>query len=161
MFLARGLVVFFLVMLVIELLLILLPILITGLTQVIKAGIKAVRTQKPNVKDLFQWGGFPSSHAALVSSLATSVIFLRGWNSAEFMIVLAFGIIVLRDAMGLREFVEQHSQAINIMRKNLPADQRKLVPHQVDSVGHSPTEVAGGVVIGVVLTLIIYFLLPV
>jgi len=144
---------------VVDLFLITLPILLTGLTQVIKAVIKAVRTGEPRGKDLFQWGGFPSSHAALVSSLAVSVILLRGWNSTDFMLVLAFGIIVLRDAMGLREFVEQHSQAINVIRKNLPPDQRKLVPRQVDSVGHSPTEVVGGVVIGAVLTLIVYLLL--
>lgn len=122
--------------------------------------IKAVKTKKSDKKDLYQWGGFPSSHAALVSSLATSIIVIRGWNSAEFMIVLAFGILVLRDAIGLREFVEQHAKAINVIRKNLPVDQRKLIPIQVDSIGHSRTEVIGGVVIGAIITLLVYLVLP-
>ena len=143
-----------------EIILILLPILVTGLTQVIKFMVKAVLNGKVSGRDLFIWGGFPSSHAALVGSLATLVWLFRGFASIEFMLVLGFGVIVLRDAMGLREFVEKHSLAINVLRKNLSPAQQKQVPQQIESVGHSPLEVAAGLVIGVAASVLAYYLLP-
>jgi acid phosphatase family membrane protein YuiD len=141
--------------------LILLPILVTGLTQVIKFVVHVVMTGKVDGKELFKWGGFPSSHAALVGSLGTLVWLYRGFASIEFMIVLGFGVIVLRDAMGLREFVEKHSLAINVLRKNLSPSQQKQVPHQIESVGHSPLEVSGGLLIGIGISLLTYLLLPI
>jgi len=115
------------------------------------------RSGRFEFKDLYKWGGFPSSHSALVASLATVVWILSGPYSAEFAIALAFGVIVVRDAMGLRMFVQANSRAINQIRETLPADARRKVAEQEKSVGHTQLQVAGGIVFGVAVALAWYW----
>ncbi|MFO0702362.1 MAG: divergent PAP2 family protein [Candidatus Andersenbacteria bacterium] len=138
---------------------ILLPILTTGLTQLIKVLVDLARTGTLEPNDFFKWGGFPSSHAALVACLATVVGILSGWYSAQFAIALGFGVLVLRDAMGLRMFVQRNSLAINQLRTALSGAQRSKIAEQEHSVGHTPTQVVGGVVLGVAVALAWYYFL--
>jgi acid phosphatase family membrane protein YuiD len=141
------------------LILVIWPIAITVVTQLIKVLIKTVQTGKLEPKEYFAWGKFPSSHIALVSALATVAALVAGIDSLAFGISLALGVIVARDAMGLRMFVEHHSHAINALRSLLPRDKQKLVPKQMDRVGHTPVEAAGGFAFGVGLTLLLYWIL--
>lgn len=141
------------------LLLVVWPILVTILTQLTKVAISVVRTGRLDPNEYFAWGKFPSSHIALVSALATVVALLVGVQSVEFAIALAFAVIVTRDALGLRMFVENHAKAINVLRKQLPKDKQRLIPEQTARVGHTTAEAIGGVIFGVGLTLLLYGIL--
>ncbi len=142
-----------------QIILLLLPILITSLTQIIKVSLHTIQRGKLKVKDYYMWGGFPSSHSALIGSLATLIALIDGFFSVTFLITISFGILVLRDATGLRNFAENHAKAINFLRTKLSTADQKKVPHQVSSIGHTRLEVAGGVIIGSVVTLLVYYLL--
>ena len=117
---------------------ILLPLLTTGLTQLIKLLVDLAKTGRLEIRDLFKWGGFPSSHSALVTCLAVVVGLLDGWYSAAFAIALAFAIIVIRDAMGLRMFVQRNSHAINQIRETLPANMKRKVAERGMDRGAAP-----------------------
>ncbi|MFH0830617.1 MAG: divergent PAP2 family protein [Parcubacteria group bacterium] len=138
------------------LLLVVWPILVTVFTQLTKVAIRAVQTGKFETNEYFAWGKFPSSHIALVTSLATVVALVVGVQSVEFAMALALAVLVTRDALGLRMFVENHAKAINVLRTLLPASKQRLVPKQVDRVGHTLLEALGGAAFGLGLTLIFY-----
>lgn len=128
-------------------------------TQIVKVLIKWIRTGKFEVKEYYAWGEFPSSHIALVSSLATVAALVAGIDSLAFGLSLAFAVIVARDAMGLRMFVERNGHAINKLRALLPRDKQRLIEKQPARVGHTPVEAFGGAVFGIGLTLLLYVLL--
>jgi acid phosphatase family membrane protein YuiD len=132
-----------------EAIFIILPFVVTIVTQVIKVIVKGVQRGRIQTSDYFAWGGFPSSHIALVSSLCTVIAMWAGLFSAEFAIALAFSVIVARDALGLRMFVQEHALAINYLRSRLPKDEQKKLPLQQEHVGHTSLEALGGVVVGV------------
>ncbi|MDP2587272.1 MAG: divergent PAP2 family protein [bacterium] len=141
------------------LLLVVWPILVTVLTQIIKVVIKMVRTGRLDAQEYYAWGGFPSSHIALVSSLATITGLIAGIQSIEFALALALAVLVTRDAIGLRMFVQKNSEAINQLRLLLPKDKRRLISVQPNRVGHTPIEGVGGAFFGIGLTLLLYWLL--
>lgn len=141
--------------------LILTPFLVTGPTQLTKILIKRIKTRRVKFSDYFAWGGFPSSHSALVASLCTVVALLEGVLSTSFAIAFALAVVVMRDAVGLRMYVEQHAKAINIFRTHLPANKKNLVPKQNESIGHTAFEVWGGAFFGLTITWLVYFLLSV
>lgn len=56
-----------------------------------------------NKRRFFECGGMPSSHSAFVSALSTSVGILEGFDSAIFLITLAFSVLVVHDAVRIRK----------------------------------------------------------
>lgn len=69
---------------------------------------------------LFDSGGMPSSHAALVVAVTTSVGIFNGLSSTAFPLALCFSVIVMYDAAGIRRHaglqaqVRKHSGTINV-----------------------------------------------
>ena len=59
-------------------------------------------------KDLNSYGGMPSSHAALVITLAALIGYYEGWTSAAFAIAFAFAVVVIRDAARVKPIVRRH-----------------------------------------------------
>jgi len=145
-------VVFFLLLLMLSnIWIIVLPLAIASAAQVVKALTFMAKKGRFEIKQLSKWGGFPSSHMAMVASVATIVGIVSGIASIEFLIIFSLGILVMRDASGLRMFVEQHSRAINIIRKEIPGLAKKI-PQQRISIGHTDVEIVGGVLFGILLT---------
>jgi acid phosphatase family membrane protein YuiD len=50
--------------------------------------------------------------------------------------------------------VQRNSAAINKLRSFLPASQRGKVAEQEHSVGHTPVQIVGGIVLGVATVLV-------
>ena len=83
---------------------------------------------------------------------------LSGIYSAEFAIALAFGVLVVRDAMGLRMFVQKNSLAISQIRATLPTNIRRKIIEPERSVGHTQVQVAGGIFFGIAVALVWYWI---
>jgi acid phosphatase family membrane protein YuiD len=108
----------------------------------------------------FRWfvgsGGMPSSHAAGVSALATSIGVTYGFDSALFAITLVFTLIVMFDAQGVRRASGQQAEILNKMlddiywKKKLDEDQLK------ELIGHTPVEVFAGAFLGIIVSLLLY-----
>ena len=102
--------------------------------------------------DLVVTGGMPSSHSAFVVSLA-SIIYLEEGLSTAFVISLVLAFIVLRDAFGVRRTVGMEGKQIEKLLKL-----HKLKSKFHYSMGHTPLEVTVGACLGLVSSLLVFFL---
>jgi len=132
-----------------------LSILIAGaVSQILKIIIIAAKhKQKFSFNDLIVTGGMPSTHSALVSSLA-AIIFLEQGLSALFFVVLTFSLIVLRDSMGVRRSVGEEGKAIEKIVKY----ERIKIDRFRYALGHTPVEVAAGLFIGFISAIFSYYI---
>ena len=78
-----------------------------------------IREKHLDMSFFIRSGGMPSSHTALVTSLATSVGILMGFNSVEFAIAVVFASIVMYDAAGVRRSVSKQSVILNRILQEL------------------------------------------
>lgn len=126
------------------------------IAQALKVLIGFVREKRFNFRWFIGTGGFPSSHAAGVSSLATCVGTAYGTDSPIFAVTIIFTLIVLFDAQGVRRSSGRQAEILNLMlddiywRKKL--DEQRLK----EFIGHTPVQVISGVVLGVFIGLWFY-----
>ena len=123
------------------------------IAQLLKSLIDAIRARHRSSRELmvtifWKTGGMPSSHSALVTSLATSIGFRHGINTPLFTLALFYGILIIRDALGVRRAAGDQAHAMNSLGQEL--SERFGVRFQpVKEVnGHTPTEVSIGVLLG-------------
>ena len=121
--------------------------------QILKAIVYLLNSRKKKMQEMVEiltWrtGGMPSSHAALVSSLCASVVFVEGIASNLFIFSFWFALVVLRDAMGVRRSAGLMAKALNDLGKQV-SDKTGLEFHHVKEIqGHSPPEVIVGGLLG-------------
>ena len=120
--------------------------------QLLKLLIFFFRHKSLSWHDLVVTGGMPSSHSAFVVSLATIIYFEEGLSTA-FVISLVLAFIVLRDAFGVRRTVGMEGKQIE---KLLKLHQLKSKFHY--SMGHTPLQVAVGAMMGLISSIVIFFL---
>ena len=121
--------------------------------QFIKTLIKLFSGKIKSVGELFElllWrsGGMPSSHSALVVCLCTVIGFRLGISSDLFMLSLAFCLVTIRDALGVRRASGMQANLLNQVCEVLyEKDGVELKPVKVVQ-GHSPIEVLVGCILG-------------
>jgi acid phosphatase family membrane protein YuiD len=124
------------------------------LAQVVKAAIMLLKANRKNGKEVFltiAWrtGGMPSSHAALVSAMTTSVAFREGMQSNLFVVTFFISLIIMRDAMGVRRSSGIQGKSLNSLGRNLE-ERLGLEYHPIKEVqGHTPLEVVIGALLGI------------
>ena len=100
-------------------------------------------------------GGMPSAHTALVTSLATTVGFLEGFNSVIFGISVVFALIVMYDAAGVRHAVGIQATILNRILRELRDRRPKELEHDVrELLGHTPVQVFSGAAVGITVAII-------
>ena len=100
-------------------------------------------------------GGMPSSHTAIVVSLAVMIGSLNGFDSPVFALSVAFAAIVMYDAAGVRRETGKQGAVINEILQKVLIDGKQISDDEFkELVGHTPFEVAGGAVVGLVVALI-------
>lgn len=141
------------------------PFLMTGVTswlfaQVLKTIIHAVLNKEFDIHRLFGDGGMPSGHSATVSSLATITAFAYGTGSFEFAISALLAIIVCHDAMGVRLETGKQAKILNEIVDTFATLTKKQLPEVKlkEFVGHTPVQVAAGIMIGILNAVGMYFL---
>lgn len=124
------------------------------IAQFIKTIIGLLSGKVKTIKDLFSlliWrtGGMPSSHSSLVTALCTSIGFKHGVTSDIFLLALAFMLVVIRDAVGVRRSSGIQAKTLNELGNQLK--EKNLVDFKpVKEVqGHKPLEVIMGCLLGV------------
>lgn len=102
---------------------------------------------------LWRTGGMPSSHSAMVSALATSIGFREGFNSSLFIAMCGYGILVVRDAVGVRHSAGMQARTLNKIGSEL-RERLDLQYKPVKEIsGHSVSEVLIGIIIGFFIAL--------
>ena len=105
------------------------------------------------------YGGMPSSHAALATSLSYTLAYFEGVRSPAFAISLILLVMILRDAMGFRYQLGVHGTILNRLIKELPDREEYKFPILSERLGHKPAEVAVGILFGIFGTMFIIALL--
>ena len=96
----------------------------------------------------------PSSHSAVVTSLATMVGKDNGIDSAIFAVSLIFACIVMYDAAGVRRAAGKQAKILNKIVETPGLTNLQVQERLVEVLGHTPTQVIVGAIIGVVVGLI-------
>lgn len=132
----------------------------TGFTaQTLKFVVKKFsKSRNKDVHNMWSYSGIPSSHTALVAGLATAVGFADGINTSVFAVTFILGLLIIRDALGLRNYVNKSLQDIHHLVTFLPDSQQKEFEQLHIRVGHTRAEVFAGAITGVVLGAIYYFI---
>ncbi|QDP41600.1 divergent PAP2 family protein [Radiobacillus deserti] len=98
-------------------------------------------------------GGFPSTHTATVSSPVLLVGMGEGWFSPAFGIGVAFLLIVIIDATGLRIAVGKQAGVLNLLTVN--HEKREIMRERM---GHTKLEVLGGLLVGLLVSTCLYWI---
>lgn len=117
---------------------------------ILKFCINSVRAKKLAF-GLIGYGGLPSNHSAIVTSMATLIALKEGIHHPAFGVALTLAFIVLLDASSLRKQVGKQAVLINQLAKatNLQGGLR-------ERIGHTLIEIVAGVVVGALVALVIF-----
>lgn len=98
---------------------------------------------------MFDSGGMPSSHTSLVVGLTTAIAYQYGLGSTLFPLSLAFSLIVMYDAAGVRRHAGKQAAVLNKILENMFHGESVNEDKLKEVLGHSPLQVLAGAVLGV------------
>lgn len=107
-----------------------------------------------SLRQLYLSGGMPSAHTASAVALVVVTGFKDGVDSAIFGLALLFAAVLMYDAIMVRRSSGEQGTALRGLFHEL-----KLTPVAPfrTAKGHTPREVLGGLVVGIVVGLVVYF----
>lgn len=130
------------------------------LAQAIKIPLDYLYTRRWNWALLLSVGGMPSSHSSLLTSATFATGLHYGFDHPLFAIGVAITMVVTYDAAGVRRQAGIHAERINVIFQEL------LRGHMVDQkelrevLGHTPLEVTGGILFGVLVATAVWLIWP-
>jgi acid phosphatase family membrane protein YuiD len=128
-----------------------------GLGQGMKIPLDYLRTRRLNWALLISTGGMPSSHSALVVSTALAIGLFYGFDTPIFALAVAITMVVTYDATNIRRQAGYHAQKINLLVNELFSGQPISEEQLKEVLGHTPLEVAGGIILGTAVALLTWF----
>ena len=131
--------------------------LISGvLAQFLKVVLGYRQTRRFRIERLLDTGGMPSSHTALVTTLAIGVAYYAGIGSAMFSITLIFSMYIIFEAAGLRQEVGKQARVLNELIDDFHETHHLNTSRLKELVGHTWGEVSVGFLVGLMVALIAY-----
>ena len=99
---------------------------------------------------MFETGGMPSSHSALITGAASGIGYELGFDSSTFALSVALALIVMYDASGVRKSAGIQAAEINKLSKEIDPQSELLLK---ETLGHTKIEVMVGSFLGPLITL--------
>jgi len=118
---------------------------------ILKFLINSLRTRR-FAFGLIGYGGLPSNHSAIVSSIAMLIALKDSVNNPAFGVAIALAFIVILDATSLRREVGKHATAINKLNSLVKDNQLSLR----ERMGHTRIEILAGVLTGSAVAYLVY-----
>jgi len=109
---------------------------------------------------IFSAGGLPSSHSSLVTAVSLTIGLQEGFDSPLFALAAAIAMIVVYDAAGVRRQAGMHAERINQIMKTFFESGQLPEKELKEMLGHSPFEVITGVALGVMISLLMTWMMP-
>jgi acid phosphatase family membrane protein YuiD len=139
------------------------PILLSALVawtiaQILKVLIEFVTLKRWNWALLFEAGGMPSSHSAMVSSAALSIGLFIGFDQPVFAVASILAMIVIYDATGIRREAGRQAALINTMIEDLAKGKLDQQDRLKEVLGHTPGEAILGMLLGLVIAVLVWIL---
>lgn len=125
---------------------------VSQLSKYVVASIKNHRLA--SLRQLYLSGNMPSAHSATVVAVLVVIGLIDGIQSGLFGLALVFSSVVLYDAMMVRRSSGEQGIALTALIK----ETKSKVPLPRVAMGHTPTEVAVGSLIGFAVGLSVYAL---
>ncbi|MBI3187631.1 MAG: divergent PAP2 family protein [Gammaproteobacteria bacterium] len=117
---------------------------------VLKFTINSVKA-KQLAFGLVGYGGLPSNHSAIVSSMATLIALKEGMDHPAFGVAITLAFIVMLDANSLRRQIGKH--AVEINKLTATATDRISLRERI---GHSRIEIGAGVIVGMGVAFLVW-----
>ncbi len=144
--------------------------------QIIKTALYAIKQKTFNPERITGAGGMPSSHSALVVSVALYLLRLEGYGSTTFALAMIMLGVVIYDALSVRYNAGLHGKELNRLRRvidemddeisRLSGEERDEKLDEMSDrkefkefLGHKPIEVLAGALLGILIAMV--FPLPV
>lgn len=101
--------------------------------------------------ELIGYGGMPSNHSAIVSSVAAIVAFREGIEHPAFVVSLGLAFVVMLDASSLRRQVGKHATEINRLNARQSSQEALESGRPVlrERMGHAKVEILAGILVGI------------
>ena len=133
------------------------------IAQLIKTIIYLMRVKLKKTRDtleilIWRTGGMPSSHSAMVSAMAASIAFIEGIASNLFVITMMFALVIIRDALVVRRSSGIQARVLNWLGRKTAEKLKFDFKPVKEVIGHSPLEVAVGVLLGIIIAAAFCFL---
>ncbi len=126
--------------------------------QILKVPVEYLRSRRWQWAWLFTTGGMPSSHSSLIVGATNSIGLFYGYDSPLFALGIAVAMIVTYDAAGVRRQAGMHAERINLLFEELLKGHIWNEDELREVLGHTPREVLGGIVWGLLVTTLMWFL---
>jgi uncharacterized protein len=130
-----------------------LPLTVAFGVQVYKFIYEWVLRRDFDLRVLTRSGGMPSSHSAMVTSLASAIGYRQGLSSDMFALSAIFAFVVMYDATGVRQAAGKQAKVLNQIIRELFSGQPVSEEELKELIGHTPFEVFVGAAIGILYTL--------
>lgn len=130
------------------------PLALWFFIQLFKVIWDLVTTKQFNFKRILGAGGMPSSHSAVVTSLATLIGKNEGIESPMFALAVIFSCIVMYDAAGIRRAAGKQATLLNKIVNTPGLTNLQVQERLVEVLGHTPIQVFVGALIGIIAGLI-------
>lgn len=130
------------------------PFILWFSVQLFKVICDLIKTKKFNFKRIMGAGGMPSSHSAVVASLAALVGKYEGVDTATFALAVIFAFIVMYDAAGVRRAAGKQAKLLNRIIETPGLSSLEVHERLVEVLGHTPIQVFVGALIGAMVGII-------
>jgi len=136
------------------------PVLLSALiawlvAQILKVLLELIVKRRMNWALLFQAGGMPSSHSAMVSATALSAGLVIGFDSAAFSVAAVLAMIVVYDATGVRREAGRQAVLINSIIEELSKGKMPPQGKLKEVLGHTPGEALLGTLLGLTIGFVV------
>ena len=118
--------------------------------QILKIVFKFLSDGEFKIGIMFETGGMPSSHSALITSLSAGLGIDLGFDDPIFALSVGISLIVMYDASGVRRSAGLHAKEINKLSKNVELESTTNLK---EKLGHSKLEVFVGSILGPLISL--------
>lgn len=140
--------------------------------QIIKTALYAIKMKTFNPERITGAGGMPSSHSALVVSVALYLLRLEGYQSSSFALAMLMLGVVIYDALSVRYNAGLHGKELNRLRrvidemddeisrlggedlKDETLDEMSERKEFKEFLGHKPIEVLAGALLGIIFGMV-------
>ena len=131
------------------------PFLLWFFIQLFKFLTDLIVNKKINIKRLMGAGGMPSSHSAVVSSLAILIGKEYGFHSGVFALSLIMAFVVMYDAAGIRRAAGKQATILNKILETPSLTTGEVQEKLIEALGHTPIQVFVGAIIGAIVGAIV------
>ena len=130
------------------------PLLTWFFIQLFKVIYDLCTTKKFNFKRILGAGGMPSSHSAVVMSIAILIGKEYGFDSSIFALSTIFAFVVMYDAAGVRRAAGKQARLLNKIVETPGLTGLEVQERLVEVLGHTPIQVIVGAIIGIIVGVI-------